>query len=599
MNDNEDNSANITLKKVFTFVCAQWLHRPLRIALIAMLALLSALTDILMPIFTANFINVLTTGANPTESFFIIISLGGAGVLFRHFLNLNIATLTLTMMSQVGMNAFRQIQAFTTEWHANGFAGSTVRQITRGMWALVSFNETLLSGLLPIAVMLIGSTVTVWLHWPVAGSVFGVGVVLFSVVTIILTLFYVSPAARQGNAWDSRIVGVLADALTCNTVVKAFGAETREEARLSHIMNTWRSHTAWAWMRSNVNAGVQDIMLIVLQSLTLGLLLALWKRGFINVGDITFMLTTLFLLQGHLRRIGSNFRHLQRSVNELEALVAFEGYPTEHKGKDDVRPVVIERGEIRFSQVDFSYYGPATPLFYKHLNVTIKPGERVGLVGYSGSGKSTFVRLIQRLYEIQGGKITIDEQDIAQIQLASLRSKIAIVPQEPLLFHRTLAENIAYAKPSAAYIEIVTAAKLAGIHDLITSLPDGYDTLVGERGVKLSGGERQRVAIARAFLLDAPLLILDEATSNLDSESESHIQLSMETLMKNRTTLVIAHRLSTLCTMDRILVFDKGTIVEEGTHSELVQHRNGLYRKLFDRQQEAKNAPPESTQQSI
>lgn len=272
-------------------------------------------------------------------------------------------------------------------------------------------------------------------------------------------------------------------------------------------------------------------------------------------------------------------------MNELEAMVAFKRLPAEGRADDKGNAVTISRGEICFSDVDFSYSGSGVPQLYQKMNVRIKAGERVGLVGYSGSGKSTFVRLIQRLYDVQGGKITIDGQDITRMQLASLRRQIATVPQEPLLFHRSLSENIAYAKPDATQDEIERAAKLAGIHTLISRLPEGYDTLVGERGVKLSGGERQRVAIARAFLVDMPILILDEATSSLDNESEAHIQRSMNELMNNRTTLVIAHRLSTLRRMDRILVFSHGRIVEQGSHDDLIAIERGVYRKLFERQQ--------------
>jgi ATP-binding cassette subfamily B protein len=208
----------------------------------------------------------------------------------------------------------------------------------------------------------------------------------------------------------------------------------------------------------------------------------------------------------------------------------------------------------------------------------------VGLVGHSGSGKTTFVKLIQRLYDVKSGSIRIDGQDIAQVKQSSLRGQIAIVQQEPILFHRTLAENIAYGRPNASRREIEQAAKQANAHDFIIDLPKGYETLVGERGVKLSGGERQRVAIARAFLADAPLLILDEATSSLDSESEVQIQQAMERLMDGRTTLVIAHRLSTVRALDRLLVFDKGKIVEEGDHQALIRFNEGIYRRLFERQ---------------
>ncbi|OAQ22126.1 ABC transporter, partial [Linnemannia elongata AG-77] len=214
----------------------------------------------------------------------------------------------------------------------------------------------------------------------------------------------------------------------------------------------------------------------------------------------------------------------------------------------------------------------------------IAPGERIGLVGHSGSGKTTFIKLIQRLHDVSGGRITIDGQDIANVQQASLRSQIAIVPQEPLLFHRSLVENIAYAKPGASREEIEWAAKLANAHDFIVMLPDGYETLVGERGIKLSGGERQRVAIARAFLADAPILILDEATSNLDSENEELIRQAMERLIAGRTTLVIAHRLSTVRSLDRLLVIDKGRIIEEGSHDKLIRLENGVYRRLSEHQ---------------
>jgi ATP-binding cassette subfamily B protein len=249
----------------------------------------------------------------------------------------------------------------------------------------------------------------------------------------------------------------------------------------------------------------------------------------------------------------------------------------------DAHPIRIGSGGIAFENVTF-HYGSHREALYRDFSVSIQPGERVGLVGHSGSGKTTFVKLIQRLYDVNGGQILIDGQDISKAKQASLRSQIAIVQQEPILFHRSLAENIAYGRPGASQAEIERAAKLASAHDFIERLPKGYSTLVGERGVKLSGGERQRVAIARAFLADAPILILDEATSSLDSESEVLIQKAMERLMQGRTTLVIAHRLSTVKSLDRLLVFDRGRIVEEGKHATLVRKDKGIYRRLFERQ---------------
>jgi ATP-binding cassette subfamily B protein len=321
----------------------------------------------------------------------------------------------------------------------------------------------------------------------------------------------------------------------------------------------------------------------LMQAGILGTGLYMWTIGLASAGDITFVLAMFFVLQGYLRDVGMHIRNLQRSVNDMEELVALSSMPLGVDDKAGAKPIAIGKGAINFDHVTFRYGSHPTPL-YRDFSVAIQPGERVGLVGHSGSGKTTFVKLIQRLYDINDGAITIDGQNIAEHQQASLRGQIAIVQQEPILFHRTLAENIAYGRPEASRAEIIAAAKQANAHDFIMALPKQYETLVGERGVKLSGGERQRVAIARAFLADAPVLILDEATSSLDSESEVMIQEAMERLMVGRTTLVIAHRLSTVRALDRLLVFDKGKIVEEGNHEALIRLHGGIYRRLFERQ---------------
>jgi ATP-binding cassette subfamily B protein len=267
----------------------------------------------------------------------------------------------------------------------------------------------------------------------------------------------------------------------------------------------------------------------------------------------------------------------------MEEMVQLYSQPLGVADASDAKPLHIRLGEVRFEHVTFFYAGQTSPL-YRDLNVRVAPGERIGLVGHSGSGKTTFVKLIQRLYDVTEGRILIDGQSVAYATQISLRSQIAIVQQEPILFHRSLAENIAYARPEASQAQIERAARLANAHDFIVRLPRGYQTLVGERGVKLSGGERQRVALARAFLADAPILILDEATSSLDSESEALIQEAMDRLMMGRTSIVIAHRLSTVRAMNRILVFEHGRVVEEGSHEVLLCRPHGHYRRLFERQ---------------
>jgi ATP-binding cassette subfamily B protein len=268
----------------------------------------------------------------------------------------------------------------------------------------------------------------------------------------------------------------------------------------------------------------------------------------------------------------------QRGMDDTEDVARYATMDPQVLDAPGAKAFAPDLGRIVFDQVTFRYKSAEAAL-YERFSLTIEPGERVALVGPTGAGKSTFVKLIQRLYDVQGGAILVDGQDIAEVTQGSLRRGIAVVPQDPALFHRTLADNIAYARPGATQDEIVLAARRARAHDFIAKLPKGYDTLVGERGVKLSGGERQRVAIARAFLADAPILVLDEATSSLDVETERQVQAAMEELMVGRTTIVIAHRLSTIRGADRILVFENGRIVEEGTHQDLVDH-GGAYARL-------------------
>jgi ATP-binding cassette subfamily B protein len=336
-------------------------------------------------------------------------------------------------------------------------------------------------------------------------------------------------------------------------------------------------------LRYNYTNAVQLVVLLCLRGSVIGGALLLWMAGHATPGDVTYVLTSYYVIHAYLRDVGMHINNLQRSVNDMEELVEIHAEPIGIADAADAKPIDITGGCIAFEDVTFHYGGHVAPL-YDGLSVEIRAGERVGLVGRSGSGKTTFVKLVQRLYDVSGGRILIDGQDVAQATQQSLRSQIAIVQQDPILFHRSLAENIAYARPGASMAMIEQAARLANAHDFILRLPKGYGTLVGERGVKLSGGERQRVALARAFLADAPVLILDEATSSLDSESEALIQEAMVRLMKDRTAIVIAHRLSTVRSLDRILVFDRGEIVEQGTHTALATRPGGIYRGLFERQ---------------
>ena len=578
------------IRVVLPFVFRHWLQQPVGAAIVAGGLLGATVADLFMPVFSGRLVDAMTSGASDPAArgaaiaaFGVIVALGLASMVLR-FIGLQaIVPFTLRIMSDVARDAFMRLQRFSTDWHANSFAGSTVRKITRGMWALDLLNDTILMALLPSLAVLLGSMILLGLHWPSLGGVIAVGAAIYIPMIVLFSTRYIAPAARVSNAWDTKVGGTLADALTCNAVVKSFGAEAREDARLARVVSRWRRRVRRTWLRYNYTAAAQFAVLLCLRASVIGGSLLLWIAGRASPGDVTYVLTSYYIIHAYLRDVGMHINNLQRSVNDMEELVAIHDEAIGIADAPDAKPIDIQGGRIVFADVTFHYGGHRAPL-YDGLSVDIRAGERIGLVGRSGSGKTTFVKLVQRLYDVSGGKILIDGQDIAHATQQSLRSQIAIVQQDPILFHRSLAENIAYGRPGASMAAIEQAARLANAHEFILRLPKGYGTLVGERGVKLSGGERQRVALARAFLADAPVLILDEATSSLDSESEALIQQAMERLMKGRTSIVIAHRLSTVRSLDRILVFDRGEIVEQGTHAALATRPGGTYRGLFERQ---------------
>ena len=578
------------IRVVIPFVFRHWLNHPVAALTVAGGLLGATVADLFMPVFSGRLVDALTRGpAEPAArhaalcAFGAIVALGLLSMILRLGGLQAMVPFTLQIMSGVARDAFMRVQRFSTDWHANSFAGSTVRRITRGMWALDLLNDTILMALLPSLVVLLGSTILLGLHWACLGLVIVLGTLMYVSMTVMFTTRYIAPAARISNAWDTRVGGTLADALTCNAVVKSFGAEAREDARLARVVSRWRRCVKRTWVRYNCTSTVQLMVLLCLRASVIGGSLLLWMTGGASPGDVTYVLTSYYIIHAYLRDVGMHINNLQRSVNDMEELVAIHDETMGIADAIDSRPIDIRRGRIVFEDVTFHYDGHRPPL-YNGLSVDIRCGERVGLVGRSGSGKTTFVKLVQRLYDVSGGRILIDGQDIAKATQQSLRRQIATVQQDPILFHRSLAENIAYGRPGASMTAIEQAARLANAHEFILRLPKGYSTLVGERGVKLSGGERQRVALARAILADAPLLILDEATSSLDSESESLIQQAMERLMNGRTSIVIAHRLSTVRSLDRILVFDRGKIVEQGSHDALTARTGGIYRGLFERQ---------------
>ena len=581
-------SRKVSVARVFGYVWSYWRTVPLMFGAIATGVIFAVALEVYIPTASADLVLAVQrymAGATGDEAawaaVWLLLGVFVARSVVQHLYLRLWMYFASNVMQRMVTRSFARVQRFSADWHANNFAGSTQRKITRGMWAYDQFADTVVIDLGPAFILLFGFSIAMYVREPLLGIYFISAVVVFLAVTITLSLRYVAPANRESNAADTELGGALADAITCNSVVKGFGSEVLEEGRLADSSNHWRLKARRAWLRSMDAGGVQSVLIVLMLGGLLAIVMTLAGTGDAKVDDMVYVITTYFIVNGYLRNIGWQIRNLQRSINEIDDLVLVEETLPQVADVPNAPPLRAQRGAIEFRNVAFRY-GNQPAAVYEDLNVRVEAGEKVALVGESGAGKTTFVKLLQRLYDVDAGSIVIDGQDIAAVDQSSLRAQIALVPQEPILFHRSLLDNIAYAAPGATTAEVIAAARQAHAHEFIARLDDGYQTLVGERGIKLSGGERQRVAIARAILADAPILILDEATSSLDSVTEMQIQQAIASLIDGRTSIIIAHRLSTIRAVDRILVFDDGRIIEEGSHEELMRRADGVYRHLFD-----------------
>lgn len=582
--EDEDASRGRTLSngQVLAFIARLWLRRPWLLTGAVGLMLVAVVFDLMLPSAAKALIDAVSSPVKDADRAWGAWGLF-VGVYVAFVVTRNIGfrfwnPLAARNMRELTDEAFRKVQSFSSDWHADNFAGATVRKVSRAMWGYDSVSDAVILWLGPALLVLAGLCIQMAFRWPLVGLLAGVVVAGFIWANLWLVKVYVRPTNLKSIALDSRIGGALADAIGSNPTVKTFGAERREEARFGELTNTWHIAVQKTWGRFMDVWVVQNILTVMLQAGSTGILVHMWLQGRATAGDLGFAITAFMLMSGYLRNIGENVRMLQKGLDDAEDVAAYAKMPPQVADRQGAGDFVPGAGEIVFEDATFQYKSAEAPL-YDGFSVRIAPGEKVALVGPTGAGKSTFVKLVQRLYDLQGGRILIDGQDVAAVRQGSLRQAIAVVPQDPALFHRTIAENIGYARPGATSEEIRLAAQRARAHDFIERLPNGYQTLVGERGVKLSGGERQRVAIARAFLADAPILVFDEATSSLDVETEREVQAAMEELMAGRTTIVIAHRLSTIRGADRILVFENGRVVEEGTHGTL-KAKKGMYARL-------------------
>ena len=463
---------------------------------------------------------------------------------------------------------------------SSNFSGSIVAKAKRFSKSFETFFDVIGFQVWFSIVGLTGVIVVLFVEAPVIAAVF----LVWSVIYIFITFLFIRKKMvldQEEASADSLVTGRLSDAILNILNIKIFGSRQREQQNFESVTASEEKKRRHAWYFGNMQNLAQAILMGALQIAIVFLCIHLWYEHLLSVGTIVLIQAYIVGIFDILWSLGRSLTKALKALTDMKEIVDILDMTPDILDSRHPEKLRIKNGHIVFDSVSFNYTeGSAV---FNNLDLSIEPGERIGLVGHSGAGKSTITKLLLRFADVSSGTVLIDGQDIRLVTQNDLRSVMSYVPQESILFHRSIRDNIAYSKPEAIDAEIEEVARKAHAHEFISKLPNGYDTLVGERGIKLSGGERQRIAIARAMLKDAPILLLDEATSSLDSVSESYIQEAFNELMKNKTTLVIAHRLSTIQKMDRILVLENGKIIEAGTHKELIEAR-GVYADLWEHQ---------------
>jgi len=475
---------------------------------------------------------------------------------------------------------FAYLQQHSPRYFSEHFAGSLAHRISEGSIGLLEITWSLVVEMLPILVVLITSLVLLTLASPWLGLGLLLWVGAYSWLAFVLSRKAQVLASSHAQA-RSVTTGKIVDAVGNLSSIRLFARQGFELDYLTRYQNEEKQAAQRSFFYQEKIRLLQDSLSVVLRVGLVVLALYLWHVGKIDVGQLVMVATLGLMIVAQCSFLSMQFMHFFEFIGNIENSINTLLQPHEMPDRDNAVPARIEKGSIHFRDVSFGYT-PDKPIF-KHFTLDIRAGQRVGIVGFSGSGKSTLLSLLLRSYDPQSGTIEVDGLDIQGMTQQSLHTHIALIPQEPGLFHRSLRENIGYGDVNASDAQIILAAKRAHAHAFITQMPEGYEALIGERGVKLSGGQRQRIAIARALLKNAPIMVLDEATASLDSETESLIQGSLDDIMADKTVLVVAHRLSTIAHLDRIVVLDKGQIVEDGSHSQLLERR-GLYYRLWQRQ---------------
>lgn len=584
--DNKSAMNMITTRHVLKFVFRMVKPFPAGLTVMLFVAVLWAVDLSLRPYILKIILD--RVSESPVESIFSAL-LFPAGMYF--FMSFFVSTsyrvygyfveikMTPQIRQKIAQTVFGKLIEQSHSFYQNNFSGSLANKmndLTHSVPEIVISMETFLSHFFAVSI-------AIFTLWQV-NSVFAWAMLVWSLSFIIVSILFANRLNTYADAWSeigSRLTGRVVDVLSNIISVRLFSRTSQEKDLMNRgLEESVRAEQKmeWAYFWLFLLYGYSFVIYI---GLTLYFLIKGRQEGILSVGDFALVLGINVAIVDFLWQLTKDFSYYSQMMGRATQALRTLSLPVEIKDQDDVSELKVTKGQIRFENVKFHYKG-AVPLF-ENKTITIESGQKVGLVGYSGSGKTTFVNLILRLYDVTSGHIYIDGQDIQKVSQKSLRENIGMIPQDPSLFNRSIMENIRYGKIDATDKQVIEAAKKSHAHDFIKDLTEGYETHIGERGVKLSGGQRQRISIARALLKNAPILMLDEATSQLDTITERLIQDSLWDLMQGKTALVIAHRLSTLSHMDRILVFDKGKIKEDGTHEDLLK-KNGLYKTLWDAQ---------------
>ncbi len=482
---------------------------------------------------------------------------------------------------KIRLALFRYLQFHSHRFFVSNFAGSLANRISEVAVSSLHALWTIAFTFYPLVIQSLVALIILYLTHAQLALVLSLWLIVYVAISIYLAK-KCQVYSKDFAAARSMVTGKVVDSVTNMMNAKMFARSDFEEEYLTGFLDDEVEHALKTYWFMEKMRWFQYVSALVLMVSMVGYALKIWSEGGLTVGEFSMVAGIAIMLIEAARGLSRGFLEFFEYIGNIADGVSIFIQPHEIVDKVNAPNILVNKGEIAFKDVCFSY--PDGAQIFNQLNVIIKPNQKVGLVGFSGSGKSTFVNLILRLFETQQGVISIDSQNILKVTQDSLRENISLIPQDPMLFHRSLMENIRYGRLEASDEEVIEAAKKANAHDFILQTEKGYDSLVGERGVKLSGGQRQRIAIARAILKDVKILILDEATSALDSVTEKKIQQGLDHLMQDKTVVIVAHRLSTVSHMDRILVFDDGKIVEDGNHQDLLRNVHGHYTRLWHMQ---------------